>query len=141
MPNWQTDKLTDRWWWFCRTLCMIGVQKSSSKVWLIHAELMPYLYNFIILRKKNRQRWRWNNSNKTFLNKWESMDFHKLILDICKSGNEISQKHFGPYLKVYNKNCKKFYLKIVVKSQMVEFFEKTKKTLIFALYTEMQILP
>ena len=29
------------------------------------------------------------------------MDFHKLILDFCKSGNEISQKHFGTDLKVF----------------------------------------
>ena len=27
------------------------------------------------------------------------MDFHKLILDFCKSCNEIGHKHFGPYLK------------------------------------------
>ena len=25
------------------------------------------------------------------------MDIHKLILDFCKSCNEIDQKHFGPH--------------------------------------------
>ena len=56
--NWRTDRLTDRQRWFYRTLRKIGVQKSLAKVWLIHAELMSHLYNFIILRKNNTHSWR-----------------------------------------------------------------------------------
>ena len=62
------------------------------------------------------------------------MDFHKLILDFCKSCNEIGQKHFGPYLKnkafkhwVYNENCNNVYLQLVLKNEMAEFFEKKKQ--------------
>ena len=49
--------------------------------------------------KKNGHSRRLSNSSKAFLNQWESMNFHKLILDFCKSCNEIGQKHFGLYLK------------------------------------------
>ena len=93
--------------------------------------------------KKNRHSWRLNNSNKVFLNQWESVDFHKLILKFCKSCNETGQKHFGPYLK--NKvfliqslewELQECLFKISSKNQMAQFFEKTKKTFILALPAE-----
>ena len=40
-------------------------EKVSAEARLIHAE-QTSLYNFIVLRKKNRHSWRLNNSSKTF---------------------------------------------------------------------------
>ena len=40
------------------------------------------LSNSIILWQKNRHSWRLNNSRKTFLNQWESMDFRKTAISI-----------------------------------------------------------
>ena len=81
--------------------------------------------------KKNRHSSGLSNSSKAFLNQWESMDFHKLILDFCKSCNEIGQKHFGPYIKnkVFwaeglNENCKNFYFKISPKKSDGRIFLK-----------------
>ena len=99
------------------------------------------LYNFIILGKKNRHSWRLNNSDKVFLNQWESMDFHKMIFNFWKSCNEIGQKHFGPYRKndffflTHNVEWElvEYLFKISSKNGMVQFCEKTKKTLILAL--------
>ena len=71
------------------------------------------------------------------------MDFHKLIFNFCKSCNEIGQKHFGPYLKnevFLTQNVEwewlEYLFKISSKNEMVKFCEKTKKTLILALYAE-----
>ena len=72
------------------------------------------------------------------------MDFHKVIFKFCKSCNEIGQKHFGPYLKnkvfliqSLEREMQEYLLKISYKNQMAQFFERTKKTLILALYVKM----
>ena len=52
--------------------------KISAEVWLIHAK-QKSLYNFIILRKKNRQL-KAKQVKQDILNQCESMGFHKLFL-------------------------------------------------------------
>ena len=72
------------------------------------------------------------------------MDFHKVTFKFSKFCNEIGQKHFAPYLKnkVFliqssEREMQEYLLKISYKNQMAQFFERTKKTLILALYVKM----
>ena len=72
------------------------------------------------------------------------MDFHKLILDFCKSYNEIGQMDFGPYLnnKVFWMEGLQWELQELLfkispkKSDGRIFWKKNKKTQILALYAE-----
>ena len=121
-------------------------KKISTKVQLIHAEQM-LLKNFIILSKKNSHSWRLNNSNKVFLNQWESIDFHELIFNFYKSCNWSVKSILGRALKTkfltqsLEWELQEYLFKINSKDQMAQFSEKTKKGLILVLCAQMQIFP
>ena len=52
-------------------------KKISAEVRLIHAEQI-YLYNFIVLRKKQLTQLKIKEVEQDILNQWESMGFPKL---------------------------------------------------------------
>ena len=56
----------------------------------------------------------------------------KSILDRILKTNFFQHRY-------YYENCKNFYLTLALKNQMAEFFEKAKKTLVLALYVDVDV--
>ena len=59
-------------------------KKISAEVRLIHAEQM-FLYNFIVLRKKQQTQMKTKQLNKDILNQQEAIGFPKLSKNITPS--------------------------------------------------------
>ena len=67
------------------------------------------------------------------------MNFHKPLITFYKSCNEIDENHFGLY--DWEWELEEYLFKISSKSEMAQFFEKAKKTVILTLCAEIQIFP
>ena len=79
--------------------------------------------------KKDRHSWKLNNLSKKSLNQWESMGFHKLILDFANPTMRLVKNIWGHSLKIKSLitqglQCKlqEISLKIIAKKSVARTF-------------------